>query len=58
MCSRVCNAALLTKLNFDLVSLILSRMLDDFSHELDTAQSRMDNVLKKLAKVSHMTSGE
>uniref|UniRef100_A0A803K4Q8 Syntaxin 6 n=1 Tax=Xenopus tropicalis TaxID=8364 RepID=A0A803K4Q8_XENTR len=31
-------------------------MLDDFSHELDTAQSRMDNVLKKLAKVSHMTS--
>uniref|UniRef100_A0A7D9NM03 Syntaxin 6 n=1 Tax=Xenopus tropicalis TaxID=8364 RepID=A0A7D9NM03_XENTR len=33
-------------------------MLDDFSHELDTAQSRMDNVLKKLAKVSHMTSGE
>ncbi|XP_069593828.1 syntaxin-6 [Ranitomeya imitator] len=31
-------------------------MLDDFSHELDSAQSRMDNVLKKLAKVSHMTS--
>ncbi|MEE6495848.1 hypothetical protein FKM82_002159 [Ascaphus truei] len=31
-------------------------MLDDFSHELDTTQSRMDNVLKKLAKVSHMTS--
>ncbi|CAH2311391.1 syntaxin-6 isoform X1 [Pelobates cultripes] len=31
-------------------------MLDDFSHEIDTAQSRMDNVLKKLAKVSHMTS--
>lgn len=33
------------------------RMLDDFSHELDSTQSRLDNVMKKLAKVSHMTSG-
>uniref|UniRef100_A0A8C6ZRN4 Syntaxin 6 n=1 Tax=Nothoprocta perdicaria TaxID=30464 RepID=A0A8C6ZRN4_NOTPE len=32
-------------------------MLDDFSHELDSTQSRLDNVMKKLAKVSHMTSG-
>ncbi|XP_074987613.1 syntaxin-6 isoform X4 [Caretta caretta] len=32
-------------------------MLDDFSHELDNTQSRLDNVMKKLAKVSHMTSG-
>ncbi|XP_023404986.1 syntaxin-6 isoform X3 [Loxodonta africana] len=32
-------------------------MLDDFSHELETTQSRLDNVMKKLAKVSHMTSG-
>ncbi|NWI84533.1 STX6 protein, partial [Pitta sordida] len=31
-------------------------MLDDFSHELDSTQSRLDNVMKKLAKVSHMTS--
>uniref|UniRef100_A0A674JH03 t-SNARE coiled-coil homology domain-containing protein n=1 Tax=Terrapene triunguis TaxID=2587831 RepID=A0A674JH03_9SAUR len=31
-------------------------MLDDFSHELDNTQSRLDNVMKKLAKVSHMTS--
>ncbi|XP_003411019.1 syntaxin-6 isoform X4 [Loxodonta africana] len=31
-------------------------MLDDFSHELETTQSRLDNVMKKLAKVSHMTS--
>lgn len=33
------------------------RMLDDFSHELDSTHSRLDNVMKKLAKVSHMTSG-
>ncbi|CAI5776434.1 syntaxin-6 isoform X1 [Podarcis lilfordi] len=31
-------------------------MLDDFSHELDSTQTRLDNVMKKLAKVSHMTS--
>ena len=35
----------------------LSSMLDDFSHELESTQSRLDNVMKKLAKVSHMTSG-
>ncbi|XP_068130307.1 syntaxin-10 [Hyperolius riggenbachi] len=31
-------------------------MLDEFSHEMDNTQSRMDSVLKRLAKVSHMTS--
>nr|XP_019589831.1 PREDICTED: syntaxin-6 [Rhinolophus sinicus] len=31
-------------------------MLDDFSHELESTQSRLDNVMKKLAKASHMTS--
>ncbi|XP_041862032.1 syntaxin-6 [Melanotaenia boesemani] len=31
-------------------------MLDDFSQEMDNTQSRLDNVMKKLAKVSHMTS--
>ncbi|XP_039623256.1 syntaxin-6 isoform X1 [Polypterus senegalus] len=31
-------------------------MLDDFSHDMDSTQSRLDNVMKKLAKVSHMTS--
>ncbi|XP_053490184.1 syntaxin-6 isoform X3 [Ictalurus furcatus] len=31
-------------------------MLDDFGHEIDNTQSRLDNVMKKLAKVSHMTS--
>nr|XP_033772654.1 syntaxin-6 [Geotrypetes seraphini] len=31
-------------------------MLDDFSHEMDSTQSRLDNVMKKLAKVSRMTS--
>lgn len=34
------------------------RMLDDFSHEMDSTHSRLDNVMKKLAKVSHMTSGD
>ncbi|XP_042337767.1 syntaxin-6-like [Plectropomus leopardus] len=33
-------------------------MLDDFTHEVDNTQSRLDNVMKKLAKVSHMTSGK
>ncbi|KAG1945764.1 syntaxin-6 [Pimephales promelas] len=33
-------------------------MLDDFSHEVDSTQSKLDNVMKKLAKVSHMTSEE
>ncbi|GCC17016.1 hypothetical protein chiPu_0020462 [Chiloscyllium punctatum] len=33
-------------------------MLDEFSYELDSTQSRLDNVMKKLAKVSHMTSGK
>lgn len=33
-----------------------SVMLDDFSHEVDSTHSRLDNVMKKLAKVSHMTS--
>ncbi|KAL6107683.1 syntaxin-6 [Pungitius pungitius] len=33
-----------------------SVMLDDFTHEVDSTQSRLDNVMKKLAKVSHMTS--
>ncbi|KAG9350824.1 hypothetical protein JZ751_024713 [Albula glossodonta] len=32
------------------------QMLDDFSHEMDNTHSRLDNVMKKLAKVSHMTS--
>lgn len=31
-------------------------MLDDFSHEMDNTQTRMDSVLKRMAKVSHMTS--
>ncbi|XP_078541440.1 syntaxin-10 [Lissotriton helveticus] len=31
-------------------------MLDDFGQEMDNTQSRMDGVLKKMAKVSHMTS--
>uniref|UniRef100_A0A2K6TWJ8 Syntaxin 10 n=1 Tax=Saimiri boliviensis boliviensis TaxID=39432 RepID=A0A2K6TWJ8_SAIBB len=33
-------------------------MLDAFAQEMDHTQSRMDGVLRKMAKVSHMTSGE
>ena len=33
-------------------------MLDDFAHEMDTSESKMDNVMKKMAKVMHMSSGE
>ncbi|KAI9514507.1 hypothetical protein NQZ68_032895 [Dissostichus eleginoides] len=33
-----------------------SVMLDDFTHEVDNTHSRLDSVMKKLAKVSHMTS--
>ncbi|KAF3834645.1 hypothetical protein F7725_027203 [Dissostichus mawsoni] len=32
------------------------QMLDDFTHEVDNTHSRLDSVMKKLAKVSHMTS--
>ncbi|CAL8310293.1 unnamed protein product [Lota lota] len=31
-------------------------MLEDFTHEVDNTHSKLDNVMKKLAKVSHMTS--
>uniref|UniRef100_I3MAL3 Syntaxin-6 n=1 Tax=Ictidomys tridecemlineatus TaxID=43179 RepID=I3MAL3_ICTTR len=31
-------------------------MLDAFAHEMDLTQSQMDRVLRKMAKVSHMTS--
>ncbi|KAG9472633.1 hypothetical protein GDO78_018297 [Eleutherodactylus coqui] len=31
-------------------------MLDEFAYEMDNTQSRMDTVLKRMAKVSHMTS--
>ena len=34
------------------------RMLDDFAHEMDTTDSKMDNVMKKMAKVMHMSSGK
>lgn len=31
-------------------------MLEDFAHEMDNTHSRMDGVLKKMARVSHMTT--
>ncbi|XP_065432305.1 syntaxin-10 isoform X4 [Chrysemys picta bellii] len=33
-----------------------SLMLEEFAQEMDSTQSHMDGVLKKMAKVSHMTS--
>jgi len=33
-------------------------MLGEFSEEMDQTGSRMDSVLKKMEKVSHMTSSE
>lgn len=33
-------------------------MLGEFSEEMDQTSSRMDSVLKKMEKVSHMTSSK
>ncbi|KAL4219238.1 Syntaxin-6 [Mactra antiquata] len=33
-----------------------NRMLDDFGFEMDKTESRMDSVMKKMAKVLHMSS--
>ena len=35
----------------------ISRMLDDFAHEMDNTDTKMDNVMKKMAKVMHMSNG-
>ncbi|KAJ7316217.1 hypothetical protein JRQ81_002379 [Phrynocephalus forsythii] len=35
-----------------------SVMLEDFAHEMDSTHSRMDGVLKKMARVSHVGSGK
>ena len=32
-------------------------MLDDFAHEMDTTDTKMDGVMKKMAKVMHMSNG-
>ena len=34
------------------------RMLDELNRDMDRTESKMDNVLKKLAKVTHMSDGE
>lgn len=39
------------------LTVLCCRMLDDFGQQMENTQSRLDNVMKKLAKVSHMTSG-
>ncbi|KAA0196885.1 hypothetical protein HAZT_HAZT010810 [Hyalella azteca] len=33
-------------------------MLDEFGHEMEHTQSKMDNTLNKIAKVMHLTNGE
>ena len=33
------------------------RMLDEFSHEMESTQSRLDTTLRKMAKLSRMTNG-
>ncbi len=53
-------------LNTSIISFILHvnicafcpSMLGEFNEEMDQTSSRMDSVLKKMEKVSHMTSSE
>lgn len=33
-------------------------MLDDFGHEMENTQSKMENTLSKVAKVMHLSSGK
>ncbi len=35
-----------------------SLLLDDLGREMDTAESKMGSVMKKLTKVLHMSSGK
>lgn len=37
--------------------LFISRMLDDLGRDMDRADSKLDNVMKKIAKVTHMSDG-
>ena len=39
-------------------SSFLSSMLDDFAHEMDSTESKMENVMKKMAKVLHVSNGK
>lgn len=34
-----------------------ANLLDDIGREMDTADSRMQNVMKKITKVFHLSSG-
>lgn len=34
-----------------------AQLLDDLGREMDTADSRMNNVMKRITKVLHMSSG-
>lgn len=33
-------------------------MLDDFGHEMENTESKMDNAMKKVAKVLQLSNGE
>ena len=39
------------------ICVILS-LLDDFHHEMDSTESKMDITMKKMAKVMHMSNGK
>lgn len=36
----------------------MHRMLDDFAHEMETTESKLDSNMKKIAKVLHMSNGK
>lgn len=33
-------------------------MLDDFRHDMDHTETRLDQTMKKMAKVMHMSNGK
>ena len=35
----------------------IGRILDDMGHEMETAETKMDSTLKKMAKVLRMSNG-
>ena len=37
--------------------ILFYRMLDDFGQEMENTDHKMDNVMKKMAKVMHMSNG-
>ena len=44
--------------NYEFLFIWCVRMLDDFSTELENTESRLDTVMKKMAKVTRMSNGK